>query len=56
MSTKPSHPHTDIRHNVGGMVKERSKVNEVTGTLQANTGSTRACNVLAAMTSTKEGG
>lgn len=37
-----------LRHKVGCMVKERSKVNEVTGTLQANAGSTRACNVLGA--------
>lgn len=45
-----------LRHKVGGMAKERSKVNEVTGTLQANAGSTRACNVLAATDSTEEGG
>lgn len=45
-----------LRHKVGGMVKERSKVNEVAGTLQANAGSTRACNVLADVDSTEEGG
>lgn len=45
-----------IRHNVGCMVKKRSKVNRVTGMLQANTGSTRACNVLGAMNLTKKRG
>lgn len=45
-----------LRQKVGGMVKERSKVKEVTGMLQANAGSTRACNVLGAMNSTEEGG
>lgn len=37
-------------------MKERSKVNKVAGTLEANAGSTRACNVLTAMNSTEEGG